>query len=123
MHGRITGRVSQDVQRGEDHGQADDIGPAPRNQHESRADPDSDPLTGAQINNSLDISPNFFVVDVGISRTWVLGDHTDLTASLAIKNLFNGFQGDLDNGPYRDPAYVMGPRFPRTYFAGLTLEF
>ena len=83
----------------------------------------SDPLTGAQINNSLDISPNFFVVDVGISRTWVLGDHTDLTASLAIKNLFNDFQGDLDNGPYRDPAYVMGPRFPRTYFAGLTLEF
>ena len=81
----------------------------------------SDPLTGAQINNSLDISPNFFVVDVGISRTWVLGDHTDLTASLAIKNLFNDFQGDLDNGPYRDPAYVMGPRFPRTYFAGLTL--
>lgn len=81
------------------------------------------PTTGAQINNTLDMSPNFFVVDVGLSRTWTLGNHRDLTASIAIKNLFNDFQDDLDNGPYRDSAYVLGPRFPRTYFAGLSLEF
>lgn len=83
----------------------------------------SAPTTGAQINNTLDMSPNFFVVDVGLSRTWALGDHKDLTASIAVKNLLNDFQNDLDNGPYRDSAYVLGPRFPRTYYAGLTLEF
>ena len=81
------------------------------------------PTTGAQINNTLDVSPNFFVVDIGLSHTWALGDHKDLTVSFAIKNLFDEFQDDLDNGPYRDAAYVLGPRFPRTYFAGLTLEF
>ena len=83
----------------------------------------SNPVTGAQINNSLDMSPNFLVLDVGLRRTWQLDDHKSLTASVAIKNLLNDFQNDLDNGPYRDPAYVVGPRFPRTYFAGLTLEF
>jgi len=83
----------------------------------------SDPVTGAQINNTLQTSPNFLVIDVGLSRTWSLDGHKELTASLAVKNLFNDFQRNLDNGPYRDPSFVFGPRFPRTYYAGLTLEF
>lgn len=83
----------------------------------------NDPVTGAQLRNERVTTPNFFLVDIVLSRTWALTDHAKLTASLGVKNVFNGFQRDLDDGPFRDSDFVYGPRFPRTYFTGINLEF
>lgn len=83
----------------------------------------NDPLTGDLLRNELNRSPWFITFDLGAGRTWILGDHARVTLLAGVKNLFGEFQRDLDRGPFRDPAYVSGPRFPRTWYAGLKLAF
>ncbi len=36
-----------------------------------------------------------------------------------IKNIFNSFQNDFDEGINRDPGYVYGPTSPRVIYFGL----
>ncbi len=38
---------------------------------------------------------------------------------IAVKNIFNSYQNDFDRGIDRDPAYIYGPAYPRTIYAGL----
>ncbi len=83
----------------------------------------SDELSGELIGNALRESSYFLIVDLGASYTWRLPGHTLVTAQIGIRNLFNDYQDDLDRGPFRDSAYVYGPRFPRTVHAGLKVEF
>ncbi len=83
----------------------------------------SDPITGDLIGNRLGKSGYFFTVDVGTSYAWALGGNRKFTLQAGVKNLFNDFQDDLDQGPFRDPAYVYGPRFPRTVYVGAKFEF
>ncbi|MGE4182108.1 MAG: TonB-dependent receptor plug domain-containing protein, partial [Limisphaerales bacterium] len=83
----------------------------------------SDEVSGDQIGNVLEETPYFFAVDLGGSYSWRFKGHTKLTAQAGVKNLFNEFQDDLDSGPFRDSAYVYGPRFPRTIYAGFKFEF
>ncbi len=85
----------------------------------------SDPLTGDLIGNELTRSNPFYVIDVGLSYKIPLQfhDHSSIKLFAGVKNLFNGFQDDLDNGPFRDAAYVYGPRFPRTIYGGMNIEF
>jgi len=83
----------------------------------------NDAQTGQRLRNVLSESPWFFAVDIGLGRTWTPTGRMRLTASAGVRNLFNTFQDDLDAGPFRDPAYVYGPRFPRTPYLGLKLEF
>ena len=68
-------------------------------------------------------APDFWVVDLGISRSWSLGDLTDLTLRAGVDNLFDAFQDDLESGPDRDSDYVYGPRTPRTYLVSAKLSF
>jgi outer membrane receptor for ferrienterochelin and colicins len=49
-------------------------------------------------------------VDVSVSRRLT----TTVALTLAVRNVTNAYQRDLDQGPLRDSAYVYGPRFPRT---------
>ena len=42
-----------------------------------------------------------------------------LTLTVAVRNLTNAYQRDLDQGPLRDSAYVYGPRAPRTFLVSL----
>lgn len=83
----------------------------------------NDPISGELLVNEISNSPWFFTVDLGLTHRWNLSDRTRLTAQAGVKNLFHSFQDDLDHGPFRDPAYVYGPRFPRTLYAGLKLQF
>ena len=39
-----------------------------------------------------------------------------------VKNIFNSYQNDFDNGVDRDPAYVYGPMNPRTVYFGIKLS-
>ncbi len=38
-----------------------------------------------------------------------------------VKNLFNSFQNDFDEGIDRDPGYIYGPLLPRTVYAGIKI--
>ncbi|MCF8347592.1 MAG: TonB-dependent receptor [Bacteroidales bacterium] len=38
-----------------------------------------------------------------------------------VKNLFNSYQNDFDEGIDRDPGYIYGPILPRTVYAGLKI--
>ncbi|MGJ8656569.1 MAG: TonB-dependent receptor plug domain-containing protein [Akkermansiaceae bacterium] len=83
----------------------------------------SDPTTGELIGNTIEKSDYFFTVDVGTSYRWDFENETSLTLQAGIKNLFNGFQDDLDQGAFRDPSYSYGPRFPRTVYFGAKYVF
>ena len=70
----------------------------------------------------LEVTPSFLTWDLGLSRRFALGVDRRITATLALKNLTDEYQRDLDRGPLRDPGYVYGPRFPRSIAIGLKVD-
>jgi len=75
------------------------------------------------LENRLERSPWFVVMDVSVARDWKLGGGRMVTGTVGCRNLTDSFQDDLDRGKYRDAAYVYGPRFPRTFFATVSVTF
>jgi outer membrane receptor for ferrienterochelin and colicins len=70
----------------------------------------------------LEISPSFFTIDLSLSRKFeIKGCQTTFTAG--VKNLFDDYQDDLDQGPDRDVTYAYGPRFPRMFHLGCKMDF
>jgi outer membrane receptor for ferrienterochelin and colicins len=67
-------------------------------------------FAGAIPEDRLERTPSFTQVDVSVSRRLT----TTVALTLAVRNVTNAYQRDLDQGPLRDSAYVYGPRFPRT---------
>lgn len=70
----------------------------------------------------LEVTASFLTWDLGLSRRFALGSERRFTATVALKNLTDEYQQDLDRGPFRDPSYVYGPRFPRSFVVGLKLD-
>ena len=50
-----------------------------------------------------------------------LSDVVNLEINAGVKNIFDSYQRDLDEGAGRDSAYIYGPSLPRTYFFGVKL--
>ena len=46
----------------------------------------------------------------------------DLDLFMGIKNIFNSYQSDFDEGKYRDPGYVYGPISPRSVYGGIKIS-
>ena len=72
--------------------------------------------------NRLEVTRGFLTWDVGLLRRFAFGGDRRITASVAVRNLTDGYQQDLDRGPFRDPSYVYGPRFPRSLVVGFKLD-
>ncbi|HTU99929.1 MAG TPA: TonB-dependent receptor, partial [Luteitalea sp.] len=70
-------------------------------------------FAGAIPVDRLETTPSFAQVDASLSRRLRKGP-VPLTLTVAVRNLTDAYQRDLDQGPLRDAAYVYGPRFPRT---------
>ncbi len=70
-------------------------------------------FAGAIPQNRLDRAPSFVQVDLSLARRLTSG-RVPMTLTLAVRNLTNAYQRDLDQGPLRDAGYVYGPRLPRT---------
>lgn len=70
----------------------------------------------------LEVTPSFLTWDLGLSRRFALGGDRRITGTLAVKNLTGEYQRDLDRGPFRDPGYVYGPRFPRSVVVGVKVD-
>lgn len=78
------------------------------------------------LNNNtatLNRSPPFTVVDLGVTRHFTLAGGRHLDWSVGVKNLFEERQRDLESGPGRDSDYVYGPRFARSFYTQVRYEF
>ena len=72
---------------------------------------------------TLNDSQDFYVVDLGISKTFAVANDIDLTLRAGVKNLFDTYQDDIESGASRDSTYVYGPRYPRTVTVGARIDF
>lgn len=90
---------------------------------------DASPLDGSYpgqprlLGNRLETTPWFFVMDVSAGRVWRRRDGGEISCTVGCRNLLDRYQGDLDRGRYRDAAYTWGPRFPRTIFLTVGMNF
>lgn len=66
----------------------------------------------------LETTPSFFDLNLKASYDWRING---IAAQLSggIKNLFNSYQKDLDEGAFRDAGYVYGPSQPRSLYVGI----
>jgi outer membrane receptor for ferrienterochelin and colicins len=71
----------------------------------------------------LETTPSFVVLDLGVSRTFRIGEGPRLVLGITGRNLSDAYQPDIDRGPLRDAAYVYGPRFPRSIGASMRVEY
>lgn len=71
-----------------------------------------------------DDTDTFWVIDVGYQRVWDNAiDGALLGVSVGVRNLLDDRQDDLPVGAGRDPGYLYGPRFPRSFYVQLDLDF
>ncbi len=77
---------------------------------------------GFVADDRLEKSPSFLTWDLGLARTFEVGA-TQMRISAGVKNIFDSYQEDLDQGPDRDSAYVYGPRFPRQLQISCQIDF
>lgn len=82
------------------------------------------PYFGPELQNSDDgelrTSERFFDLGMKLKYTFKL-ESAKLQFFAGVKNVFNSYQSDFDNGINRDPAYIYGPIDPRTIYIGLKL--
>lgn len=66
----------------------------------------------------LETTPAFFDMNLKASYDWRING---IAAQLSggVKNLFNSYQKDLDEGAFRDAGYVYGPSQPRSFYVGM----
>ncbi len=75
-------------------------------------------FAGAVPDDRLERTPSFVQVDLSVSRRLREGP-IPLAIMVAVRNVTDAYQRDLDQGPLRDSAYVYGPRAPRTVLVSL----
>ncbi|MBO7133145.1 MAG: TonB-dependent receptor [Bacteroidales bacterium] len=68
------------------------------------------------------ISKPFFDMNLKLSYTFKIMDEVNLEASLGMKNIFNSYQNDFDQGELRDAGYIYGPSLPRSIYFGLKIS-
>ncbi|MBR5238679.1 MAG: TonB-dependent receptor [Paludibacteraceae bacterium] len=68
------------------------------------------------------VSPTFFDMGIKLAYEIPLYRLYSLEINAGVKNIFNSFQRDIDQGIDRDAGYIYGPSLPRTYFFGLNFK-
>ena len=68
------------------------------------------------------VSPTFFDLGIKLAYEIPLYRLYSLEINAGVKNIFNSFQRDIDQGIDRDAGYIYGPSLPRTYFFGLNFK-
>jgi len=66
-------------------------------------------------------TPHFFDAGFRVAYNFSLADNVTLQLNGGVRNMFNSFQRDFDQGLYRDSKYTYGPVLPRTVFFGVRL--
>jgi outer membrane receptor for ferrienterochelin and colicins len=61
-------------------------------------------------------TPSFFDLGLQVTYTFRCVGKTEIEVSGGVRNLFDAYQKDLDQGARRDADYVYGPMYPRGYY-------
>ena len=61
-------------------------------------------------------TPNFFDMGIKIAYDYKLSNNNVIQFNGGVKNIFNSYQNDFDQGADRDAGYIYGPALPRTFF-------
>ncbi len=67
------------------------------------------------------VTPDFFDMGIKVAYDVKLSNTTTLQFNGGVKNIFNSYQDDFDQGADRDAGYIYGPSLPRTFFLGVKL--
>lgn len=65
----------------------------------------------------------FFDMGLKLSYDFKIYRTIGLQINAGVKNIFNSYQRDFDQGPDRDAGYIYGPSLPRSVFVGAKLTF
>lgn len=68
-------------------------------------------------------SPTFFEMNCKVAYDFDLSHCLCLELSAGVKNIFNAYQDDFDQGGSRDSGYVYGPGAPRSFFVGAKISY
>ena len=68
-------------------------------------------------------TPDFFDMGLKVSYDFKIYKTFALQLNAGVRNIFNSYQRDFDQGLDRDAGYIYGPSMPRNYFAGIRLMF
>ncbi len=71
----------------------------------------------------IEETPAFWDVNFKVTRDFTLLKSVRTQAFVSLDNIFNQYQNDFDEGPYRDAGYVYGPISPRSLSCGVKLMF
>ena len=66
---------------------------------------------------------SFFDASLQVGYTTLVYDDTFIELFGGVKNIFNSFQSDFDQGANRDSGYVYGPLMPRSAYLGVEIRF
>ena len=69
------------------------------------------------------VTPDFFDMGLKVSYDFNLYNAFAVQINAGIRNIFNAYQKDFDQGIDRDAGYIYGPSLPRNCFAGIKLMF
>ena len=77
------------------------------------------PFAGYIAEDAETTTKPFFDTNLKLSYSFKLKDDFSLEVSAGMKNIFNSYQRDFDQGELRDAGYIYGPSLPRSVFFGL----
>ena len=66
---------------------------------------------------------SFFDASLRVGYTTLVYDDTFIELFGGVKNIFNSFQSDFDQGADRDSGYIYGPLMPRSAYLGVEIRF
>ncbi len=69
-----------------------------------------------------ELTQNFWDMGLKLSYDIKFKENITLQVNAGIKNIFNSYQKDFDQGPNRDSGYFYGPTLPRTILFGAKLS-
>lgn len=78
---------------------------------------------GVIAKNRTEKSSPFFDLGWKVSYEIPFYKSSIFEINAGIKNIFNAYQKDFDQGPDRASSYIYGPALPRSYFVGGKLSF
>ncbi|MDH8701132.1 outer membrane receptor for ferrienterochelin and colicins [Dysgonomonadaceae bacterium PH5-43] len=73
--------------------------------------------------NRTEKTSDFFDFNLKVSYEFPLYNTSNIELNAGVQNIFNSYQNDFDKGKDRDSGYIYGPGMPRSYFAGVKINF
>ena len=69
------------------------------------------------------MTKGFFDMGIKLCYDFKLYKHIGIEVNGGVRNIFNAYQNDFDQGPDRDSGYIYGPSLPRSWFVGAKISF